>query len=918
MEIFPIIDKHPIKHQINPNNMKKAFTRSLGSLALLLLSFQFSLAQSTTISGKVMDISSQEPLIGVNILVQGKVTGTVTDTRGNFNLQVDEAPPIVLVVSIVGYQGKEVEVTAANASNLTISLEEQTILGQEVVISASRIEENILESPVTIEKMDILAIQQAAPPNFYDAIANLKGVHVNSSSLNFPSYNTRGFATIANERFVQLVDGMDNSAPLLNFPMGNLTGLSELDVESVELVPGAASALYGPNAFNGILFMNSKSPFDYQGLSAQTKLGITNSDNAGTHPLYNFGVRYAKAFNNKVAFKVNFSFFDAEDWYGTNYDTDRVFPQTRKGPTEGSPQSPNFDGLNLYGDETRIPVPIPGLGTLDLRRTGLPEEGLIEDFEARSIKGDVALHYRLTSRIEGILSYRYGGGSTLFQGGEKYALRNFNQQYFKAEIRSDNFSVRAYESITNAGDSYNLSALGGFANERFSPTAAEWAPTYAQNYVLALQGYIPSIEAGNPQAAHAFGRSQADAAIPEIGSPAYNEVINETREALFQTENGARLVDESKLYHAEFNYNFKDQIDFIEIQVGGNLRRYDLFSNGTVYNENPDGEGENEGITIDEYGIYTQLSKELLNDKLKLTGSIRYDKNENFDGQVTPRLSAVYTVSENHNIRASFQTGFRNPQSQAQFIYFPSSDGILLGSVESNAARYGIHNGGAVNSMGETINLRYVQPEQLVAYEVGYKALINSNMLVDVNYYYNTYEDFLSQQTVFSKEATMHKGVTLPAGTAFRPYVNADETITSQGVGLGITYNLPKGYSLSGNYSFATFKSAASESEFDAAFNTPEHRYTISLGNREVYENLGFNISFRWQDEYLWQSAFGEGRIGAYGVLDAQVNYKVSPLKTIVKIGGTNLTGHDYITNLGGAQVGSTFYISLAFDQFLN
>jgi outer membrane receptor protein involved in Fe transport len=82
---------------------------------------------------------------------------------------------------------------------------------------------------------------------------------MNTSSLSFKSVNTRGFATVANTRFMQLVDGMDNSSPLLNFVLGNLIGVSEIDVQSVELLPGASSALYGANAFNGILFMTSKS-----------------------------------------------------------------------------------------------------------------------------------------------------------------------------------------------------------------------------------------------------------------------------------------------------------------------------------------------------------------------------------------------------------------------------------------------------------------------------------------------------------------------------------------------------------------------------------------------------------------------------------------------------------------------------------
>jgi outer membrane receptor protein involved in Fe transport len=99
---------------------------------------------------------------------------------------------------------------------------------------------------------------------------------MNTSSLSFKSINTRGFATVANTRFMQLVDGMDNSSPLLNFVLGNMIGVSEIDVQSVELLPGASSALYGANAFNGILFMNSKSPFTSPGITAYAKFGQTS------------------------------------------------------------------------------------------------------------------------------------------------------------------------------------------------------------------------------------------------------------------------------------------------------------------------------------------------------------------------------------------------------------------------------------------------------------------------------------------------------------------------------------------------------------------------------------------------------------------------------------------------------------------
>ena len=333
------------------------------------------LAQSTTLSGSVKDAAG-EPLAGVNIVVKGRVVGTITDVRGNYNLTVNQAPPFTLSFSFIGFKTQDVELTDASKTTFDISLEEQNLLGQEVVVAASRMEESILKSPVTIEKMDILGIRAAPTPDFYDGLANMKGVQATSGSLNFTSINTRSFATVANVRFVQWVDGMDTQAPLLNFPTGNIIGLGELDAESMELIPGAGSALYGPNAFNGILIMNSKSPFDYQGLSAQLKYGVTQQSNVSSNPMTQYSIRYAKAFNNKFAFKVNASIMQAKDWLGNDYKTDRRTPES----TTDLSSANNFDGLNLYGDETQINLAaltgLPSLGVIT--RTGFREQDIVD------------------------------------------------------------------------------------------------------------------------------------------------------------------------------------------------------------------------------------------------------------------------------------------------------------------------------------------------------------------------------------------------------------------------------------------------------------------------------------------------------------------------------------------------------------
>lgn len=944
--------------------MKKFYTWSLLSALLLVASSASVWAQSTTVSGSIKDAAGT-PIPGVNIVVKGSVAGTISDVQGNYSLTVKQAPPFTLSFSFVGYQSQELEVTEG-ATKLDVTMTEGTLLGDEVVVSGSRYPESYMKSGVTIEKMDILEIKAAPTPDYYDGLANMKGVQASSGSLNFTAVNTRSFATIANVRFVQWVDGMDTSAPLLNFPTGNIIGIGELDAESMELIPGASSALYGPNAFNGILIMKSKSPFEYQGLSAQVKYGITKQSGIENNPLTQYSIRYAKAFNNKFAFKVNATIMQAKDWLGNDYKTDRVLPEStidRSGSSDPTTRANNFDGLNLYGDETQINLQsvMPSLGIIT--RTGFREEDLVDAREAKSLKFDGALHYKITDKVEALINYRFGGGSSIYQGTEKYALRDFTQEFIKLEVKGDNFFLRGYQTATDAGKSYNLSALGGFMNETVSPSQTNWVP----DYLLAMQGYWsdplytgPKI-AGDPNSARAY----ADRNRPTPGTQQFTNLVNLVKSNYFQktptgswtgpapyntlprtAQGGASFYDNSKLYHIEGNYQFRDMIKWADVQIGGNWRQYNLFSNGTIFNEAPNDGINFERIKINEFGMYGVLAKSF--SKLRATASIRYDKNENFNGQVTPRLMLVYELNETSNFRASYQTGFRNPDTQAQFIYFPSSGGTLLGSAKTNAERYGVHEGGAYTQASynnfvtstptyvggsldpvtgapiggdpsklQTANVAYVQPEKLWSAEIGYKGLfLDNKLLVDLNGFYTSYEGFIGGQIVVSKNATSHQGTAVRAGTLYTPYVNSSREVTSFGAGLGFTYKLPRDFELNGNYNYANY-TAQEDVDFRAGFNTPKNRGSIGISNRKIFENFGASVNFRYQTGFLWESSYGMWNVPEFGVVDAQVSYTLKSIKSVIKLGGTNIGGGDYRTNLGSPYVGQQYYISITFDEFL-
>lgn len=931
--------------------MKKLLQSNL--IMMLLLYCATVQAQSTTVSGTVSDANSGDPLIGVNILVKGRVTGTITDTQGNFSLQINENPPFILVVSSVGYQTQEVEINN-QTSNLEINLEEQTILGREIVVSASRVEESILQSPVSIEKLDIRDIQQSAAPSFYDQIVNLKGIDVSAQSLTFKSINPRGFGANGNNRIVQLIDGIDNQAPGLNFPVGNIVGIPELDLESVELLPGAASALYGPNAINGIILMNSKSPFDYQGISATVKLGVTHIDGDDDDPsLYqNYGLRYARAFNNKIAFKINAEYLKAQDFVGVDYRdaSDIVERSPENIDPDNRTHLRTYNGVNVYGDPL-LNVGFLGQGTgveallpLDERGnftpTGYTEKEFVDN-TTESLKLGAALHYRINDNLEILGQFNQGFGSTVYTANDRFVLDDFTIWTAKAELRSNNFFLRAYTTQESSGDSYAANTLASLIN------AQTTIPAYVQTFAGARLLGAPV------DLAHATARSVSDDVRNQnMQSGRFQELYDSLRQVPI-SQGGAKFLDETSLWHYEGMYNLSDQIDFAEIIIGGNYRRYLLKSGGTLFALQDDGEE----FDIDEWGAYAQITKKLLEDKLDLTGSVRYDKNEYFDGQFSPRISGVYTLQDNHNFRASFQRGFRIPTTQDQFIDLDVVTRRLIGSNPVLIDRYNFRTNevyrtesvlraqqnyqatgdlAASRALLEPVVFEDFKTEKVNTYEVGYKGLINNKLLIDAYYYYSAYRDFIAEID-FTQTATgdpnndgnpPFTGPADPEGIVqqtaptqrFGFDVNADGIVNAHGFAVGIDYSLSGGYTIGGNvgYNKLLDQEDLIAQGFRAAYNTPEWRYNIRFSNRKITDNIGFNLVWRWQDAFLWESSFGEGIIPAYQTLDAQVSYKLSGIKSILKLGGSNILNERYTTSFGNPRMGAVYYISITFDEFLN
>ena len=956
--------------------------RSFRSLAALLFVSIFSLAavaQTTTITGNVRNGTNKDVVPAVSVSIKGSSAGTFSDERGNFKLITTQKPPFTLVFTSVGFEAKEVTVNSASEF-VQVDFTPSSILGVEVVVSASRVPERILESPVSIERVNLASIRNTPATSYYDIFRNTKGVDLTTSSLTFNTVSTRGFNGSGSARVNQLIDGMDNQAPGLNFSVGNVIGLTELDVESMELLPGASSVLYGPGGMNGTVLLNSKNPFKYQGLSYQVKMGMMHTDKRQlpkVSPYYDWTVRWAQKVSERAAFKMGIQFIHAKDWIATdtsNYrigdvtvnDYGKVIPGTRL-------TDPNYDGVNVYGDETftnikpivplvaaalrpQLPAALQPLldqqvglinttpGTINVSRTGYPEKEVVNN-NTINVKLNGAFHYKLSPNLEASLTAYWGTGNTVYTGSDRYSFKALRVGQYKLEFKHKDWFIRAYTTQENSGEAYNATITTRIFNENWKPSST-WYQQYVLAFLQAKLGLLPgSGPPGNPADnfnSHLIARGVADVGRPVAGSSGFTTLFDKVRSIPIK-KGGGLLVDASNLYHTEGQYNFSHLTGkLFDLIAGASFKRYTLNSEGTIF---ADSAGR---INIDEIGTYAQISKAILKDRIKFTAAGRFDKNTNFEGRFTPRFTAVIKLVENHNLRASYQTAYRFPTTQNQWINLQVGGGsILLGGLPDLRQFYNFRSvktlndnpngfpaytlesvraGGVLlqqgNVPGALAALKEAEfgtykPETLRSFEVGYKGLFHKRVLVDLYGYWGKYENFLGRQIVIqSLSKTNPVAPFLGPNRILSIAVNSKTNVSTYGFGGSIDWMLPGNFVASGNMTFDRLKELPTG--FISFFNVPTYRLNMGLSNTGFgyQKRMGFAVMMRTQDGFFYESDFRQGPVEDYTIFDAQVSYKFPARRSIVKIGGTNILNQYYKTAFGNPEVGGIYYVSFGYNVF--
>ncbi|MFZ9660344.1 MAG: TonB-dependent receptor [Chitinophagaceae bacterium] len=813
-------------------------------------------------------------------------------------------------------------------------------LMKEIVITATRQKESLLKAPVSIEKMNLRSITESAQPGFFDAIQHLKGLQVITTGMGFKVINARGFANPTNVRFVQMVDGVDNQAPHIGAPIANTLGPSDLDILSVEVVPGTASAIYGMNAINGIANFITKDPYRFEGISFSQKTGFNNVGSAETSAtLFNeTNFRIAKVIKEKWAVKFNGSFMKGTDWFANN----RMDLNPNANITTGliGIVNPGKDIVNMYGDESanRKTLTLGGKQYV-ISRTGYTEKD-VADYGLQNFKSDISVHFRPKSNKEWIYTYRLADQNNIYQRTNRFRFANYLTQQQVLTFKTSSFQLKMYLTSENTGNSYNIRSMAENIDRSFKSDNL-WFADFTKRYNSSIQNGFSIYDAMG------LARIFADSGRTATSSLALSKKIDTLRQ-INNWDIGAALKVRAKLFHIDIQHDITKAIlpdaRLFQVMYGVDFRNYSIIPDGNYF-INPEETGKN--LNYWKAGGFLQMTKLFFREKVKINGVVRIDKNQYFNPKLNPRLAVVYSPNPIHNFRISVQNGFRFPSIFEAFSNINSggrkrvgglpimSSGIFENSytqlsitsfqkeVQKDVNINGMNlNDAIVKNTGllKKNSYTYLQPEQVTGFEAGYRSsLFNGKLNIDVDFYNNIYYNLIAQIDANVPMTQIADSIPFylqnnTRQSLYRLWTNSKTVSYNFGATFGVEYEVTSKWHLGGNFTYSKLSRKEQSDGLEDAFNTPLWNYNVFVGAQDLFKKIGFQIHYRQQAAFLWQSALAIGNVAGYSTLDAQVNINLSSNALNLKVGATNLLNRYYYSFIGGPAIGGFYYLNVTYS----
>ena len=875
----------------------------------------------TQINGKVQSEKDSLPIVGALIKEENSTNSTQSDTGGNFSLTIAKIP-VSIIVSYMGYESQRLRVE--KSTDLIFKMKSSTVQTSEVVVSASRYRENIASSPATIYKINANQIQNSPTGDFYGALSKVPDIEVINNSFNFKILNTRGFNTTSPFRIVQLIDGIDNISPVLSLAPGAMGGVPDINIDNIELISGPSSALYGPNALQGVVSIRTKDAFTNRGLSAQIKGGNQN---------YIQGqIRYADVYGRKQNFGlvVSGDYYRADDWRAS----DAVLNNYKKVPY--APQ--NLTGLSgALANDTSLSATArqkyidfnaftaahanTKAGTVTFTLPGYDEKYLATN-KSNSLKLFTSLTYKITPTLSLTGLYKFDMATAIYQGNNRAFLNDYKMHQAKLELKGKHFFVRSYVTQEDLGNSYDLVLTGinmGIAGQ------ANVSKAYLNNYIDSIKAftnnYANPLTVADSLAARRSALSHAQNAWLQPGTAAYSAAFDKITSS-GNRPTGSRYTSQSLIVHLEGQYDYT--IRFLDINAGASFRRYMPTTHGQIFADTLLPNGKYAVIAVNEFGGFLQLTGRFLKERLKVIGSLRVDKSQNYNVQFSPRVGIVFTEKK-HTIRASFQSAFRSPSLNDQFFLLNAGSVILKGNLSGNNNLYTSSSVAAFTNTGSsdtakliTYIARPVAPEHVLTTELGYRLNNFFGFSAEVTGYYNQYTNFIGSVNVaapksgIAGQASGVQDIKTRNYYSYRMWVNSTSQIATVGLALSISYT-KKNITPYFNYTFNKLVKDNASDDLIPGFNTPPHKINIGINSDKVWKGLGFSANFRWSDSFYWESSFANGPIRQIHTLDLEAHYEISKIMSILRVGCANVYNNKVVYAAGAAEIGAFVYGSWTF-----
>jgi len=815
---------------------------------------------------------------------------------------------------------------------------------EEVVVTASRVQESILRSPVSVQKLTSKQIRLSPSPSFFDALENIQGIQMITPSMGFKVLNVRGFANTTNVRFAQLVDGMDVQSPHIGGPIGSSLGPSDLDVDNIEILPGTASALYGMNTINGLANIITKDPFTYSGVSVQQKTVVThiNDANSSAKIYSETSLRWAKVLSPKFVFKVNGTFTRGSDWIANNH-TD-LNPNANISSNLIDPNNPAMDPVNSYGNESsdRKTISLGGKSYV-VSRTGYYEKDVV-DYGIKNIKGDAGVYYKINSNTTLSYVYHFAAIDNVYQRANRFRLQDYFLQQHGLQLHSKSIDAKFYINNENTGKSYNLRSMAENIDRSYKPDNV-WYADYTNSFNQSTLG------GESIAAAHHTARSFADAGRFVPGTQAFEDRLKKLQN-INNWDSGAALRVRASFIHADVQVNLTEDYltsfkknTGVDILVGFDTRTYIIVPDGNYF-INPSSSKAYSNIYYSKRGGFVSVTKTLLNNKLKLGAILRADKNDYFSTKLNPRFTAVYSATNRHNFRISFQSAYRFPSifeaysnvnsggvkrvgglpvmshSIFENAWLQTSITAFQTAVLNDINKNGLTKAQAIvkdKGLLKKNPYTYLNPEHVQSIEAGYKGMfINGCLYVNADVYFNRYNNFIAQANMNVPKTQIVDSIPFAlydktSQNQFRMWTNSKSIIYNYGFSAGVTYRFKKSFLAGVNTTFSKLKNSENEDGLEDGFNTPKWIANLSLSKENVLKNIDVGIVYKWQTSYYWASFLANGNVAAYSTLDAQITYNVKKLHANLKVGASNLLNHYYYSFLGGPAVGGMYYATITY-----